>query len=342
MKRSAVVHCGVYPRWNPTAAGLPFNGGKQMTLAIENALDLENPQPGIYPGVPFADYQNIHAMNCSTLAWIKGSPAHMKEALDGNLEREDTAALGFGRALHVRILEPDSYTHRVKVKGPCAQLLKSGDRKNQPCGKSACGCVDGNWLCGTHGGNSETLDPNFEYLTVDEAARVEKAAAALRDRKLDTLRRARGMFEVVMIAEVCGVLCKVRLDKYIEKPCAIVDVKKVAGPKSPGTVIDAEGFESRIAKYGYGMIAALYCDVVEKLTGKMPRWYWLSVEDNVPFTPAVYRASDTCLAAGRNEYRALLHKYKNCINTGIWPGPADEPMELDGPKWWLAQNTGSN
>jgi exodeoxyribonuclease VIII len=295
-------------------------------------------KPGIYPGMSFEDYAAIDAINCSRLAWLKGSAAHLKAVMDGRLEREDTKALGFGRALHVRLLEPDTYAERVKIKGTCVAILKSGNRTDMACGKSAKGMVDGHWCCGTHGGDESTLDAGYEYLTQDEADRIERAVAALKDRKIDNLRRARGMFEVVMVAEIAGVPCKVRLDKYIESPCAIVDVKKVAAPKSPGTVIGSEDFERRIASYGYGFIAAMYCDVVKELTGKMPRWYWMTIEDDEPFTPSLYRASDECLQAGRTEYLSMLHTFKTCRDGDCWPGPADEPVLLDGPKWWLTKN----
>jgi hypothetical protein len=197
------------------------------------------------------------------------------------------------------------------------------------------------WLCGSHGGYDATLEPGKDYISCDDGKRIERAAQALKQRKIDNLRRARGQFEVVAIAELMGVLCKVRLDKWIPSPATIVDVKKVAAPKTPNDVhVTDYAFAGRISSMGYGMAAAFYCDAMEALTGNLPRWYWLVIEDGEPFTPAVFRASDKCLAAGRNEYRSLLTSYKNAMASGNWAGPGDEPVEIDGPRNWIERNGG--
>ncbi len=113
-----------------------------------------NPEPGIYPGIPFADYAKIPAMNCSTLRWGEASMRHLKAAMDGHLKRDDSADLRFGRAFHIRVLEPERYAESVIVRGPCEAILKSGPRKGGACGSGGAGMIGGAWYCGTHGGDS--------------------------------------------------------------------------------------------------------------------------------------------------------------------------------------------
>jgi hypothetical protein len=299
------------------------------------------PAPGFYQ-IPESEYRAIPAMNCSILDWCIASPAHLKAAIDGLLVREDTAALEFGRAFHVRVLEPSLYAERVCVKGSCASIVKSGPRKGEPCGSTGKGMIDGMWFCGTHGGDDSLLPAGVEYITFDDAARIERAVDAIKSRKIDNLRRSHGQFEVCVIGDLYGVRCKAKLDKYIKSPHAIIDLKKVAAPKSPREVkIGRDKFARTIESYGYGMRAAFYCDLVKAVTGDMPRWYWLVVEDGEPFTPAVYRAGDEVLNAGRAEYINLLDQYKTAMASGMWPGPADDPFELEAPVMWARKNGGS-
>lgn len=299
------------------------------------------PEPGIYPMTEQV-YRAIPAMNCSTLDWGIASMYHLKAAIDGRLAREDTDALVYGRAFHLRMLEPQRFPEVVRIIGDCESELKSGPRKGACCGARGRGMSDGHWLCGQHGGDETTLDADHEYITSDDAATIEKACDAVKCRKIDALRRAPGQFEVAVIGDLFGVRCKAKLDKWIPSPATIVDLKKVAAPKSPREVkIGQDKFARCIDTYGYGMRAAFYCDLVKAATGTMPRWYWLVVEDGEPFTPAVYRASEQVLATGRNEYALLLTQYAESLKTNTWPGPADDPVELDGPAWWVNKNGGN-
>jgi hypothetical protein len=88
-----------------------------------STIDLANPQPGIYPGVSFAYYVKIPAMNFSTLAWAGDSMAHLRAAIDGVLVREDSDDMEWGRALHCRLLEPERYPEAVLIRGTCAAVL---------------------------------------------------------------------------------------------------------------------------------------------------------------------------------------------------------------------------
>lgn len=298
-------------------------------------------QPGIYPNMSWDEYRAIPYTNCSTLQWGKVSMMHLKAAIDGRLKREDSPALAFGRALHLRLLEPDLYQSRVVVCEPCQQAIKTGPRKGDPCGNRGLSVVDGEWRCGTHGGSDCANEPGIEVLTQSESDAIERAAAAVRNHPAEKLRRAKGHFEVTVIADLCGRRIKGRLDKLIESPLTIVDVKKVAAPNSPSEAPGTPaGFERRIAAYGYGMQAALYCDLVAAVTGSTPRWFWLPVEDGEPYSVGAYRATERLLNAGRNEYMNLLLQLVKCEESGNWPGYSQSVIDIDGPDWWVKQNGG--
>src|SRR5688572_27676231 len=87
--------------------------------------------PGIHYDLSFADYARIPALNSSVLKWghpPSGSMLHLKAAIDGEIETEDSRDRKFGRALHVRLLEPDRYRSEILIAGECGAIKKSGQR----------------------------------------------------------------------------------------------------------------------------------------------------------------------------------------------------------------------
>ena len=295
---------------------------------------------GIFEGMSFADYAAIPALNNGVLQWGRVSALHLHAAISGELERADTDAMRFGRALHVRLLEPGRYKADVAISMPCAAILKSGDRKGEPCGKSSTYRNEaGEWLCGTHG---KGLPEIYDAITSGEAARIECIAASLKNHPGERLRIHPGKYEVVLVGEILGLTVKCRLDKWMDNPRAVLDVKKVAAPAMPGAPNAGEySFSGRIASMGYGCQAALYLDVLKQLTGHDHDWYWLAVEDGPPYGVAVYKASDATIAAGRAEYLEMLHMVVECRKTGLWPGYTKSVETIDGPEWWIKRhNTG--
>lgn len=299
-------------------------------------LNLEDPQPGFYPGVPFSDYVKVKAMNCHTLMWGKLSAKHMKAALDGKIVTEDSPALLFGRALHHRLLEPDVYKFKYVVAEQCAAILSSGKNKGKRCGNAGTRLIEKSWFCGQHGsGEEEYAFDNREVLSKEDAAAIELAAEAVRGHGAEKLRRFKGDFEITLVADLHGVRCKCRIDKFIHNPCTVVDAKKVAAPKRPNDRGGAaDWFIGQIGSLGYGMQAAFYSDIVQVLTGNLPAWFWLIIEDGPPFCPAVYKASDRLIQCGRTEYMAHLMRYRECAEKNVWPGYTAGAEVIDGPGWW--------
>ncbi len=91
-------------------------------------------EPGFHPNISFDDYKSLDAINCSTLKWGDTSMLHLRAALDGEIEHEDTTALNFGRAVHCRLFEPQDFKTRFAVALPCEGVIASGKNAGQPCG----------------------------------------------------------------------------------------------------------------------------------------------------------------------------------------------------------------
>lgn len=295
-----------------------------MLTAEKNTETTIGMPAGIHPGLPFDQYAKIDAMNHSTLAWGHKSMRHLRAAMDGKLEREDTDALAFGRALHVRLLEPELYESRHPISPDFGDMRSPKNRKSRD-----------DW--------EKALPKGCEPISESDAKAIEQCVLAVKEHPAEFLRSAKGQFETTVIGELCGVRFKARIDKLIVAPLTIVDVKKVNGSTSPSTRSggDVAEFERRIQTYGYGMQAASQSDLVSQhFGGQTPRYFWIVIEDDFPHCAGVYRASAQLLAAGRNEYTNLLMQMKSCEASGKWPGFTSDVVEIDGPAWWLKQNEG--
>ena len=323
------------------------NGSEVVEQEVETAppvaseISVRDFREGLYTDIPFEEYKRIVAINGSTLKWGEKSAAHLKAAIDGHMSKGDTAATLFGRAWHARLLEPDVFRDEYNVAGTCGKPLKSGVNKGKPCGlegkffnpdaNDGAGC----WYCGKHvpmvKDVGPALDPVPNLLSVDVAARIERAAKNVEAHPVMRLIKQRGGFETTILftirdmgLESCPLDAKIRLDKLIVPverkgvevwPTTIVDLKKV----QVGEATD-EAVAWSINKWKYDASAAFYVDGLKRATGKDARFVWIFVEDGYPYEINVIEADEETLQIGRMRYSDWLGKYAVGRLTGEWPG----------------------
>jgi hypothetical protein len=294
------------------------------------------PEPGIYEGVPFAEYREWEAMNASTLVYGLQSMRHLHAALHG-LMGKDSPALRFGRAMHSRLLEPDLYAAEWPVAGPCSQFVGSGRRKNKPCGRPGrYASPDGHlWVCGQHklDGYAEPAD----YVTAEEHARIERIRRhAMEHAEIRHLRRFPGS-ETSLVFDLLGVRCKARLDKLVrtDAGAVIVDLKKVAAGR-----LTERAWQRSVRDYAYHFKAAFYLDGLKALTGDEATFSWVVLEDGEPFDVALFYADPFTLDAGRQDYVRVLDGFKRATESGVWPGAFPEPIECGLSQFDLREYAG--
>src|SRR4051794_14699605 len=81
------------------------------------ANEFECPQPGIYFGMPESEYHAARALSCSGIKQLSVSPLnywHNNLSLDRE-PPEESYPQRFGKAVHCRLLEPDSFRDRFAV-----------------------------------------------------------------------------------------------------------------------------------------------------------------------------------------------------------------------------------
>jgi hypothetical protein len=142
------------------------------------------------------------------------------------------------------------------------------------------------------------------------------------------LLRHPGDQEVAVCCEIEGVPVKGKLDRWCPPlsgaPGIVKDLKKMG-------VGDGADFSLRrkIRDYGYDLQAALYTTMIQKLTGELPAYCWVFVEDKPPHMVAARRASAKLLEVGWRKLVSLLGEYRENQLTGHWPGYGDELEEIE-------------
>lgn len=301
------------------------------------------PEPGIYYDVPFADYSRWSAMNGSTLCEGLLSMLRLKAAIDGELDRGDTPAMRFGRAVHCRLLEPDKYPTAFPVAERCCATLKPKRKGDEPgqCSHTGRYMAPNGWVCGQHATEQDYEPPDF--LMPEEAERVEKIRRnALGDKEAgvrgheDVMWMAgRGHSEVSIVFDLSGVRCKARLDKWIPDNSLIVDLKTISRPFSErvwlNTVLDLH----------YHIKAAMYIEAAKSLGHERPAFAWVFVETSPPYDVAVIALAPDVESAGREDLLMLLSSYKSCLESGEWPGQYPRMVShFTLPAWKLREYEG--
>lgn len=221
------------------------------------------------------------------------TPAHFKAARD---EPDiPTEAQHTGVLLHRSLLEPET------MKGAFCVRPKGLDMRTKA-GKE--------WR-EAQGGLPE--------LTHNEAVTIEKCVASLWAHPNASRMIKSGEFEVGLFAtDSRGTLRKCRPDVLHRTGSNVLcDVKTCASAAAPH-------FEKQIVNYRYHVQAAYYLDLCKLLGIEKEHFCFLCVEKTPPYAVAVYDLEPDVIRFGRTIYQRDLQVYRNCVESGEWPGyPTD-------------------
>lgn len=265
------------------------------------------PEIGIYPGIPFEEYQSWDAVNNSTLWTLKThSPLHAKTYLEN--PPEPTQAFRIGRAFHTLILEPRKFNKFYAVMPICDKRTKEG-KQIYKAFQDSC---DGQ-----------------EILSKDEFNNIDVMADSVKKQVIYRFVQ-QGEAEVCIVWQdkKTGLICKARIDYVHRQRGILIDVK---------TTTDASAlvFAKSIYNYGYYQQCAFYSDGWAALTEEPSSFVFLPIEKQMPYEAAAYEMAEQVIFAGRQSYREALDKYAECLKTNKWPGYSDTVEMLNLPTWAL-------
>lgn len=253
--------------------------------------------PGVYDNLPAEQYHADTAVGSSTLKKLATmTPAHAKY---GSFQRTD--ALEFGAAFDMCLLEREIF-NTTYLRGP-------DDRRGKKWTEALDACERGQILM-----VAKDYDRVLE--NVEVVLSNPDVASLLSG---NTIRQQSAFW----IDKETGLRCKARPDLINEDHELMVDVKTTISA-------DPRMFGSQCAKLGYHIQRAQYLD---GYNGKYDRFLFLAIEKKHPFLACVYEMDQASAEAGYVLYRAMLNKYKQCSESGVWPGYPSGIQPLSLPTW---------
>lgn len=249
-------------------------------------------KPGIYPGIPSAEYHRDPALGSTSLKTLAfKTPAHYQH---DKSHPKFSDAFTIGTAAHSLILE--------------------GDRSNVVVVDAA------NWMTkDAKAAKAEALESGKQPLLPHEMRGIEAMRDAVMVHPVAREAFIAHAAESSVFWDEDGLMLKCRPDAW--KPGIVADLK---------TIIDADPneFGKTAFNYGYFMSAAHYIDGIKAATGEDVRFIFVNVEKTSPHLVSVVELDDVSLDYGRQMLERAKRIYRECEASGVWPGYPE--LELVG------------
>ncbi len=263
-------------------------------------------------------YRKAPGANKSSLDVLaERSPAHLAE--ERRSPRTPTDAMEFGTLVHGFILEPEAFPNSYYIK-PETYTNDKGETKPWNANAKVCR----KWV-------QEHADK--PVITREREQAIPLVANAVANHPTAGPMLAGALREMSAFATWQwdpSLLLKGRLDLVNESEDGtwwILDLK-VMDDAGPG------GFPSSCASRRYHVQAAFYSDLFERLFAVRPEFRFIAVESKPPFAVKVWRIHPLDLEMGRREYERDLLVYRQCMESGIWPGYPQEEGLVEFPSWY--------
>lgn len=260
-------------------------------------------KPGIYTDITNEQYHSSEGISRSGIMAFRKSPMHYWHDYinPDRSARESTQAMIFGNAVHTFILEPKEFLNRYKVIDKVDRRTKEGKEY---------------WLSLSEflGKKSFIDDDTLKELTSIKNSILNNSEAS------ELIANAKYENSIYWKDEETDVICKARPDAMREN--AIIDLKTTddASPKA---------FARSCYNYGYHIQAAMISDGIKYNTGQLINHFiYVVVEKNPPYANAIYVLDESAIEIGRETYKKSLYKYKECLDSGNWPGYETQTISL--------------
>lgn len=255
------------------------------------------------PGDAMAtEYENINAVNYSTLKYMALSPLHFKHAVEN--PRLPSDAMLRGTAIHAAIFEPEKFKTQFRVyPGP----VRRG-KEWEAWRLANMGCVN-------------VTQKDLDAVTVMSEAFFRNRRAA------EFVAKGAPELTIEWTDDESGIRCKGRLD-------FLCDIDIIVGLKS-AKCAERGAFGRQAMSLLYPLQWAMYHDGFLKKTGRKPQMMEIVLESKAPHDSVIYRVTEQVLDVGRALFRKYITRLAECRDKNEWPGYGDV-LDVELPAWATA------
>lgn len=261
---------------------------------------------GVYHNLGNDAYHSAPGVSKSGLDLIAKCPAlYRHQVIDGNLIKL-TPAMLFGSAAHTAILEPDKFDNEYIVEPKIDKRTKVGKDKFAQFQADNAGKV---------------------ILKLDDYNNIMgMRSSILSHPKASAIIRSGDATEISVFHNLGETLVKIRPDLIAGG--VIVDLKTTNNARE-------DNFAKSCYNYRYHVQAAFYQHVYTAETGVViDDFIFIVVEKTPPYQVAIYAASERMKELGEREFRHDIAIYRDCVESGNWPGYNSDKIEwIDLPSW---------
>lgn len=261
--------------------------------------------PGIFPDIDNEAYHAAPGISKSGLWTIYSkTPAHFRFA-----EREEKNHFAVGEAMHLAVLQPETFETRV-MRGP--KDRRGNNWKDFMAEAAATGrllLTDGDFDTALEARDAVHADAWLNTLIANAASEVE--------------------YSGVWVDEETGALCRCRPDLYRPDLGIMLDLKST-------TDASADPFARAVVNYGYHAQEAFYSDGYRALGRPVEGFVFLALEKAKPYARAVYELPPSIVDDGRAIMRKAVATYAQCAAVDRWPGYSSGVTELKFKPWSYA------
>lgn len=275
--------------------------------AVVHAAGSPGTHTGIYPTMPEHEYHAHPALSHSGARLLLDCPARYVWRRD-NPEHSD--AFDFGKAAHRSVLGT----------GPTIVAVDADSWRT----KAAQDARD------------EARTAGHVPLLAADVERIEAMRVALLAHPIVGRLFTGGTPEASMFwHDETGILLRARPD-YL--PAAGTGRRDIIPDYKTCKAADAGSFGRSCAAYGYHQQAAWYLDGWRALTGRDAAFVFVAQEKEPPYLVAVHELDTEAVDIGRARNRRAIDIYRQCCETGIWPGYPDEVQTVRLPRWAVIEH----
>lgn len=260
--------------------------------------------------MPWPEYKDFPALNCSTIVRGRKSMLHLLHAWQH--DGEDTEAMQFGRLQHCLLFEPQEVENRY--------WTWTGRRAGNDY-KAYCEEAEAS--------DAEVVRDTGQY-SMESA--LEAAQGFLRNSRIQALIAAGKAEQTILIPEV-GMQCKGRLDWISTAEHVLTDLKTTAE-------IEPNLFGRSFFRFGYDLKLGFYRRWLNNISGDQWPVEVIVLESKPPYDVATIPIPDAVLDRGVDKGLEILARIKECIEADEWPGIANgRPMMLMVPYYEMEEET---